>query len=412
MATESIKNILDTEVPRPSFVLRPSVAAPIPSEVTHTRNGQDDVARTLDPYSGKFESVAEDTPRVYGDSQSLFMEASSRKNHVLYSSAINQSNWGGTDLGAESAVSSVIKGQTAYEQAGDSSNNFANIQNGSGTLTGNAEVAHFIIEKGTAAESAVGVYNTTSGTHVFGLDYDWSADSTTVSLGAVSDSYVRTLQSVGPNGGKVVEIVVRYAGSNGGNVNGESREARVYVDRTANSNTTICHHAQIEQAPNPSSPIVTGSTGKTRAADSYTIFSGGEPDWWNSNQGTLLFDLSIQFRSVDTPESSMRVCKFGSVDEIRVDNGFKGKQFYRLTSSTNRIFDVNPFKVDNIAVSFDGATHILAVNGSSKSASAKSNIAGTDSLSLGGKQRLLATFRSITYIPRALPESTLNTLTS
>jgi hypothetical protein len=370
--------------------------------VTVTRNGQDNVARTLDPYSGKFEQVGEDTPRIYGSQQSFLVEAASRTNYVSYSSAINDTNWTAVQVTSSSVPNSLIadEDETAYELSEDGqSAGKGNIRVLSGTFSGSDEVAEVYLEKGTADETAFGVGNTTSSNLLFTAAFDWSAETLSKVAGSFQASHVRKIQTDGPNQKKAVQLIVRYAGGNTENVSGDTRQFRIWPDDNANGGSVIAHHAQLEEAPNASSPIVTGSSATTRGADDVTIFSGGQPEWWNDNEMTLFIEL--------VP----RAYADGGISVFILTGGNNNRHIYQQNdiyrwwdgnNSVTNFGSVNPYSVDKIAVSMTRSGATASLNGASTSLPHDGTNLDATRLDLGEKNVVMEAKRVIAF-PQSLP---------
>lgn len=407
MATQSVKDILNTEVPKPSFALSPSVPAPLPSGVTVTRNGQDNVARTLDPYSGKFEHVPEDTARVYGSDQGLLVEAAGRTNQIPKSSQISKANWDGSfDIASETKVDSILEEKNAYKitGAGSSSAN-VNKQN-VGTFTGGTETVEFIIEKGTSGKVGGEVRNSDTGNSVVGFRYDWGTDTLTVASG--SAQRMNTRRTAGPNGNPLVFLTVSYSGGNAENTLGDTRRVFANVDPSASASSSIWHHAQLEEAPNASSPIVTSSSAKTRAGDDYTIPVG---DWWNNTEMTLLIELTPL--AYNYPNFNWII---GNDNNNRID--LRGRPPFDVNLAGGPSIGVSgiggTFELHKIGISMGASKTTLSVNGLSNSASQEWTgfLNESSELVWNTGKPMIGAYNKITAIPRALPESTLNVLTS
>lgn len=404
MATQSVKDILNTEIPSPSFVLSPSVPAPLPSGVTHTRNGGDDVARTLDPYSGKFEHVNENTPRVYGGDQSLLVEAA-RTNHIKNSSDATQ--WGTpTSTSFPSAQTSVIAGETAYEVKSDSSSDDRLIPD-AGQTTSSQEVLTVIVEKGTSDRTRLRPYGDSGG---FGnVIFDF-IDEEIDTLGGADRADARLLDGRR----NIYEIRIAYTPSS----SGQNQRAILYPDPDGGLGSTIFHHAQIEETPNASSPIVTQGSAATRAGDDYTIFDYRNdperdyPEWYNDVQSTWFVDITPRYYNNSTTPAILTAngtsgiilyagttpdgLNWGSLDGTNVANPAVGNPAFQSTK---------------IAVSLTQNEIRCSVLGKSEVTSHNGSLLNRSSIDLGG-DILLASINRLLYFPRALPESTLNTLTS
>jgi hypothetical protein len=406
MATQSVKDILDTEIPKPSFVLSPSVPAPLPSGVTLTRNGQDNVARTLDPYSNKFEQVEEDTPRVYGSDQGLLVEATQRTNQQTHSS--NFSEW--TDFSSPFGTS-AITGQAAYRGGGDGTDTARWTQE-AGSMPSGEFIAYAITEKKDVDLVGWGVRDTSQGgpRDFIAATYEFSGDSIQVheeKNGTIKEANSRILGQ-GPNGGTLVQLTMRLTGTQG-----NSRRGVILTDMGAGTsgNESLWHHFQIEDTTNATSPIVTDSTTKTRASDNYEIKVGS---WFNNSGSTFILTISpLFFRST----SLMKVLhnRRNTAEWVLIGSNEPPYNIacFDGSSGFGRNNVAPPFTPVKIAVSASQSEKILSVNGQSASGNHNGNLLSPgDKLIIGDDNTLIASVRKISYIPRALSESTLNTLTS
>jgi hypothetical protein len=409
MAT--VQEILDTEIPRPTFAFRPGYNAPVPSDVTFSRPTG---GRTLDPASELYKFVSSGKRRIFGPQQGLLVESGNRTNEAKYSSDISQ--WGtssGATIESGTPLDSVIGGEDAYKITADTSSEYARARRiDSGIYTSGEEVVYAILEKDTADRVAVGLANDTNSSSVIGT-YEFSTDSI-VSTDYIIDANTRKLTTSGPNGGTLVLIILRYdATSVGGNdVSGDNRRQQIFPDRNNNGNGVIAHHAQIETRKNASSPIVTGSSETNRQGDDVTIFSGGQPDWWNPNQGTFLMEASLRF------------FERGGATRLLSGNS-RAQRYFGVGSNPVGIFSadddgnsvvfspVDPFSKLRLGVSFDNDDIRLGVNGDVRTAGGHDGSFMTPSeLEIGINNRLLATVFQLRYIPEALSKSTLGTLIS
>jgi hypothetical protein len=420
MAT--VEQILNIDLPKPTFALQPSRLAPLPSDMpfgeSGTGTGRNTAGRTLDPVSGKYVSKGPDVPRIYGADQSLLVEAAGRTNHVHHSSVPSSSKWsfgGAVEVGSKT---SLIKGETAYEWRGGGDENDRIRQLSAGSFHNKEEVAYMIIEDtGDDPITRLAVENKLTGDFVAGVEFDWSSTSESNAFGNALSVNSRQLFSDGngPNGGAVYWVQVQYDASTD---DGDAREYKWDPQRGANSLSCILHHAQIEEARNASSPIVTQGSPVTRAGDDYAIFEGGQPEWWNPNEGTIIAEVI----PTAYPNNAKNIQVFG-LD----NNSYKswGKLFYNTSTPIGwTCFDgsnappvavgANAFTTFTAAVSLNSSKMVCSANGQSNKTNHNGDLLSTDTLTIGEDQKEEGQFilQSAYYIPRALPESTLNTLTS
>jgi len=404
MAT--VEEILDTEIPRPTWALRPGYKAPLPEGMTHSRPS---AARTLDPASGLYTSVPSGEKRIFGPQQGLLVEAAARTNHVLQSADISSWNLTGGASGVTvSSATSLIDNETAHEVTGGGASGDFAFQD-AGSFSGSTEITHIHVGRGTSDLIALGVQNASTGNPVAVVEYDWANDATAVVSGSVAADYIRVLADNDGNGGEAIHFILRIGGGNGENTSGENRQIRVYPDRNGNGNGVFFHHAQIEEDLNASLPIVTGSSAVTRSGDDYSIPVG---DWFSRNAGTFIFHAEPRFFD-----------QYGGQHVIEGD-GINERTYIKFTIPTGvvSVEDGNTslqqsglehYSKNKIAASFDSDNRRLSVNGSSSEAGHSGNLLspGTD-IEIGALNSTIFTIEKLIYIPRLLSESTLNTLTS
>jgi len=387
----------------------------IPDEVREewTRGS---AGRVLGP-NGKFVSRGSDVPRLShdGEDPGLLVEAAGRTNHVLYSSDASQ--WGVSGGSVGTAVPSIIDGENAYEvsSSGESSDG---IRQSAGTFTSNDEIAVAIIENGNGGKFQLRVFDTTTSSAIAIGNYVWSTGEALLgSIGAEKEVNARTLTTSGPNGNEVIILVLRYDPSNLG-AGGNDRDHRHLADVTESGGSFYHHHAQIEEAPNASSPIVTGGSPVTRAGDEYAIFEGGQPEWWNPNEGTIIADVTISAISgtvtllADPTQGSggfvgifvgLQEQNGGQYRAEIQDGSSFGIESPSATEPTNRI---------TIAASFTTSKKRISLKGEADTGSANGSLPKADDLSLRTRGAGPTLYHSVKYIPRALPESTLNAITA
>jgi hypothetical protein len=304
---------------------------------------------------------------------------------------------------ADVGSNTEINPQSIKANTGDG---FDHINHNCGTYTSGVEVQYMIVEKNTADRFALFVRNDTDGTGGPRVEYEFSSNSIEVTSGSARRTNTRVLSRDGPNGGKLVQLIVEYDVSQSSDLqSGDVRTIQLIPDRNGNENATILHHHQLEEALNASSPIVTGDSPVTRSGDDYTIFSGGQPEWWNPNEGTIILKVVPRiYISLNNPE----LYGFSSGSRLSITN----TGVYRLTSSVlPKVGSFTPYGQDKIAVSLTQNETIMSVNGSSDKAQGTPILSDT-SWKLGTANNTIASYRKLIYLPRALPESTLNRITS
>jgi hypothetical protein len=314
--------------------------------MTHSRPS---AARTLDPTSGLYTSVPSGEKRIFGPQQGLLVEAAARTNPVKWSSEITVNNWGSINATQIAKIDSIIDGEQAVRWEDDTSGQ-GGVRENFGVHTSNEEVAYVIAEEQSADAFEVLLKDASNYENVAKASYRFSNDSVTPgSIGGELEANRRILTESGPNGGRVVQLILRYDASDvdGADRSGTNRRLRIHVNIDGDTKRTALHHAQIEEAPNASSPIVTGSSAVTRGGDQATINVG---DWWNEQEMTFFYEIIPQFFHLNDFADlllniSGRIRLYDTAPwgvEFRDRNGNRGPF----------VGSVSPFESTKIAVSF------------------------------------------------------------
>lgn len=347
---------------------------------------------------GKYVSRGSDVPRKSfdGEEPGLLVEAAGRTNHVTDSSDLS-AGWA-TFGTSNSAASNLIEGESAQSVSAPTKSDRSN--QGAGTFSSGTETVYVILEEETAGQWALSVLDASASSDLCFVQHDFRDDSLFVARGSVDRKNLRVLSESGPNGGRVYQLVLSYSGQTSGN----TREVRVYPDRTSSDNSTIFHHVQLEEAPNASSPIVTNGSATTRAGDDYAIFEGGQPSWWNPNGMTMQYHCVPQFY-----EQSETGSHIGWASDLRIKN--KDIKIFDDSingPSVNNVVD--PYRLVKISVSVTPSKIMLSANGSSDNSIHDGSLLKDTDIKFGPDHQSLV--QKLTFIPRALPESTLNRITS
>jgi len=391
----------------------PSLGSEIPDAV-RSGWGRNTAGRFVNS-NGLYESAASDVPRLqypFGSGNpSLLVEAAGRTNHWKQSSDISQWKTQGASVGA--SKTSILNGETAYAASASSSGDYMEQNSGIGTASNGEAVLWCIVEKIDSDKIGIGVEERNNFNKIGFATYEFSTDTANASTGIEANA--RVLTSSGPNGGEVVLLVVRYDESDD---SGAVLYGQFYPDRNGNGNSAIGHHFQREEAPNASSPIVTGASATTRAADDYTIFSGGQPDWWNPNEGTFFIELTPRFfYSIGFNKTILGT---GQSEDRWIQLNPGGSSSFQVVTrdSTYQVNPSNklaPFQRSKIAVSVTSSEMKLSVDGVTETDNHDGGLLDANKIDLFGGAGISPssfTTRRVIYFPRALSESTLNTLTS
>jgi len=396
-----------TETPRPTWFFRPGYQAPLPQGMTLSRPS---AGRTLDPTSGLYTSVPSGEKRVFGPQQGLLVESDSRTNRVRYSSRINTSRWSPSSIDTETARDSILDNAIAHELKGDGTSADARVTQNSGSLRGGNETAYVLVEKASSDLIALGVKNSTDNSWLSLVEYDWSTGGTNVVAGSVLASNTKILRSRGPNGAELALFALKVSSSNSSNDSGDSAKLTLYPDRNANGNSAIFHHAQFEVNRDRSSPISTGSFEVTREGDNVTVDLG---DAFNSNGGTLLVNFTLRSFFI---HNTMVLAGLpgGGKDylNIKVGTFLSTLESYDGNSTVSVAGKIFSFQKNKTAISVTPNERRLAANGNVQVGSHNGSLLTNNTIKVGRVNRLLAVINRIDYIPKALSEFTLETLTS
>jgi hypothetical protein len=279
----SVQEILDTNIPQPSFSWRPSRAAPYPSDVNFSRSNE---GYTFDPVKSKYVLKGADVPRIWG-AQGGLMITGSRTNQVEHSRP-DQGKYASTSISG-TLVNSVFENKQAVEASASSGS--ARYSDYAGVLSSDENWASVIAEKGTSGSFDWGLRdNGPPATYEF--RYDWGSDSvTTVNdpniSGTIQDTYIEHIPAT-PNGGKMVRVWAHVSG-----MNNNEAEVTVWPDTVNGSGTTIFHHQQFVAGyrigSNP--PIWTTGSAKTEGGDNINI---PDASWRpETENGAVLFDFTL-----------------------------------------------------------------------------------------------------------------------
>jgi hypothetical protein len=201
---------------------------------------------------------------------------------VIHSS--NADQWAQSNIKTQYTAKSNIKNKNAYGFTGNGTD-FSHIQTPAGVFTSNTETASFIIRKGSSDVFRVDILNETQNTKI-ALRYRWSTDSYSLIFRSESSVNYKLKDAFGD---RLIYLTISYSGSNTINRSGESRSVRFAPDEDDQESSTIIHHAQLEEGPNATSPIVTGSSTKSRSSDFFLISKSSLG--WNKNEGTFYAEI-------------------------------------------------------------------------------------------------------------------------
>jgi len=397
MGTQSVKDILDTEIPKPTFSLVPSQLAPLNNYTTYSRgsvsNG-DFQAQTVNPTSGYYKGA--DGPRVFGKSQGLLVEG---KNKKQWHDARQPPNGAWPNTYTDTAGRDGIDGDNS---------------NFDGTL---------LKDNSQRIDSQISVPDSTDDTwsislwvhknqspSIMGFDFkvvwdsgnnfervDVNLNNGTIDSRDINDGSFHIQESYNTDWWRLVAILPSPA-----NVTNKTAGVRIYTDY----GDIRIDNLQIEKDAN-TSPIFSSGSPTTRGGDNVTV--DVNTDWFNDREGTFLFEFEIlsyrfggRFR-FGSPESWFQVSG-ENVPPYKIESN--------NSDPTVGIGTVGVKERSKYAISVTPSQRILSLNGTSSIFGNDGTLLSPGSYSLGEGGGGSIVFYKINYYPRALPESTLNTLTS
>ena len=213
--------------------------------------------------NGQIEFVSADAPRLNhdgaGNPLGLIIEEA-RTNLCLWSQDWTQASWNGAASFNISSAESVVQGGVAGRHVNLGASSSRTRTQFIGTLSGSAETFTCVIENVSAVTSSFGIRDTTLSSWVAFVTYNWATGALSGTVGTVS---AEILAEAGPNGGKLVRIVVTGIGTVG-----NSRTVNVYPTGTpVNTDEAILHYAQLEIGAFATSYIPTEGATASRSAE-------------------------------------------------------------------------------------------------------------------------------------------------
>lgn len=242
---------------------------------TGTYWAQDGTLQTTAVNEARFEY-----DRATGTALGLRVEGAAT-NQVLWSADVSNAVWGGIADFTPAPATSVIAGQTAQKVTNNGTLGSRRVIQGAGTFDGGWKTVSVIWEADTATSFLLTLWDSTASAHVYAVRFDSAA--MTAAPDAGTGLHKLTDLGIGPNGGRLVRAEVSGIGTSGN----LSAYALYPTDATVNTNAAFVHHTQSEAGIGATSPIVTGASAVTRAAD-IAIFAG-DPLTLGLDSGYTLF---------------------------------------------------------------------------------------------------------------------------
>jgi len=415
MATQSVKDILNAEIPRPTFTWRPSRASTTGTDVTHTRNSP---AWTYDPTKGLFVERSSGTPLSYGAEQGYLNNGLGGSNILNWISQINsaRAGWSEFEVASETTVSSLFEGESANKITATSSG-LGQISQAFGGFSGNREVLWGIFEKPASNASPEFVFklrNKSQNLDVVSLVYNWGND-TLSTFGTSAYSGSRRVSESGPNGGPLVYLFLAITSGNSLNNTSDGKGIQIQADPNKNGGSVIAHHAQhddgnrLRDVP----PIVTRSSTVQREPDDVDLDLSGDV---NKNKGTFL----IEYTPITFVNYYDNILRKGGGDKLETGRGVNFNFRFRDVSASLNIVEVSPnikkFEPIRIVLSINSYTGktVLSVNGlSDVSGSYDGEFLKTDVFQIEpGSTAPVGVYHLISFFPTDISQQAAEVLSS
>lgn len=275
MATQQIKDILDTEIPDPALSVSFNRQAPVPPEMTFQRAGK---AWQYNPSKGQYESVPADTLRSHGSDGAALIERSAATNYVPWSNDFSKwTTFNGASV--KSQKTPLLEGKQAYLVAANETDSF--IRLGSGTFSGSQESAYFIFERTPKDSIDLEIRNTDQSSTVVRARYTFGSGASIVSgSGEARFQVIEEDGALNNPESSIIALQALYTGTGG-----DGRAMNIFPDPVGGDNQSTFHHAQINHWPTPSSPFPTSGSAEKREADELELTNF---DAYTSRKGTFL----------------------------------------------------------------------------------------------------------------------------
>lgn len=356
--------------------------------------------RTLNE-NGKWEAVAPGKPRFmhdYGGNRlGVLVEGGARTNYFSYSHDLTS---GSLLSGSPTSHDSILgDSYTAYSVSTSEGDRYRFTPK---AYTGNKETFSFIAEKNSSSPGTQIRFFSDSGKRY--ASYHWNNDSVSYSRNGppdVSFQGARTLTMSGPNGSEVRRIVFQVDNGSG------------TFQLDIGPGGLIVHQFQVEEEPNASTLIITNGSSKTRAGDSFSIFSGGAPTWWNGEAGTWL--MGFTSRQYETSDFNRILRTANNEEYITLKGAGSGQSVgtYDGTNGANVGGNTNSSFVPNrAAISINQSEQRLSVNGGSDTADHNGNLLDPSGINVPGGPDTMIAVQEIHYLPADYAASDLDSWTN
>jgi len=410
MATQSVKDILNTEIPSPAWTYRPSRAAPLRSDMSYNYSGVGRLRR--DVVSGKYDRQTDGSPRIVGNDASLVVQPEGYTEEQQH--ATDPSQWfrnNTTGYGMTSAfLNDPFLSEDARFIANNGSNAFwAQVSDGNVTATATSRV---MFEKRSGSftarlEAREQDNNNTTGTLEFEAD---ASGNLTVNSTSSLENYGHRHMGQGPNGGALYALEMTYTVPSG-------RTDEKIANRMQPISSGAIFHQQSIREDGQGHPRKTKTAALSRAGETVTIFDSGTPPWWNPDQGTFYIEFTAHGGYKPIVAIGDRFFEewikfnpeFNAVSITQAQDGVKasvaGTEVYK------------PLRRTKVAASSSAGVQAITVNGSQSKrntfdASTNDGMLSPDNILIGDGSGPACQVHEVRYYPRFLSQKQRERLTT
>lgn len=409
----SVQEILDLDIPPPTWSLRPTYATPIRSDMSYNSaatTGKPDTDHYFNPQTGLYESVGADVPRAHAERQGLLIEARQQTNYMENSYPRGWMGRNGVAGEKQDGFNGIVEDYDASLIA-DQGATVDGAWEYAQTFSSSREQLRVWLENTKGDDGNVMEVRVRNGGGDIAAraKYDWRDDTVVQEDFGTIELYVRKLEQTGPNNGVLLDMCLHYdpflPGSNVSS--GDSRYAVMLADPNNNGGAYYLHHANLSEGNSAQTPIVSDGGPTTSAGDRAEIT---DTSFRNPRVGTWYMEVF----GTSHVWAGGRLLGGNDAEEIlEAEYGPNGGGLYS-TDDTNIVQIDNffePFTKHKIALSYDSASRILAGDGQTKVAGVEGRL-DSSPLLIGKNKFMNAMVLSLKYYPKRLSEKQLKVLTS
>jgi len=413
MATQAIQDILDTGIPRPSLTITPTGATPAPEFGGVARGSK---GYTISP-GGEYRLIDAGEPRTFSGSQGLLIEKGSQNKLGFPRFDPGGSGWNTRSGMTLSQVGTAMGQPQVILREADADQAHRLIRFDSINTNGDPFTVSTIVQGARRDAMAVRFQLEDSNGNSGNFRFDASLSNEEITResagngGSIIHSgciplrqgFKKVFATVNPDSGFLIDWVAIHPQKDG--------LLGYYGDSSKGLNLIACF---VE--PGETSTTLPIENSSPRDEEFGTSSYSSTPDWW-STSGTFIIDATVRSKYPSTcilQVGNERLTTSG-LNQIRLYNNDRS-DFSKYVSGSKTI----PYQRRTFAFSFNSDEILLSYDGGTSTNTAEDELAnelvGGGNLGLGvgigGIQKESCVYHSIRFIPKTLPESTLNILTA